>query len=750
MIIAFKESALSRSKYSRASLVAALASLVAVASLGHASDGALRKADVTTHPAHEDSNDNGIARADSTKLQASQRPAHERTTPITLPSIEVRGCAIKAADKAEQRLTPGAVSVVNGDEFQQRVVSNMAGALRYVPGVFTQSNTGGDDGVISIRGSNLTALSYANSGVTLFQDGLPVTSADGANHNRLMDPLTASDVIVANGSNALTYGASDLGGAIDLISHTARNSDPRQLYLLGGSHDLFDGRASTGGVSGNFDDMVTLSAKHLSGYQQHSREQRASLDGNAGWQVTDDLGLRLFATYIDNRQQLAGSLTRAEFDANPRQADPSYVLGNHQLNVKTSRLATKGVWNINARSWLEFGVSYEVQSLYHPIVDTFDFSTSPPTDFFSLLINTTQRTAGGVVRYHLESDDHNVVAGVNLARTRNVGGNYENDHGRRGTKTDDIDQRAGNQTMFALDRWKFAPRWTFVYGAQGVLTDRDVRDVSLAYDHVRDQRHTYASLNPRLGLIYALSQDSEAFANVSRVYEAPNNFDLANDVRKDDSTLSAMQGISHEIGTRGRGVLTAGKGTWHWSILLFAARIRNEILSVEDPTQPGNMLATNYARTTHAGAEGLFGASFPFGGTAWRIEPLLSASWNDFSFDHDPVFGDNRLPMAPRYMLRGQIALRNSATGLYVGPTFDLAGFRYADMANRYRVGGHGLLGLRAGIRRCAWNLFVEARNLSDRNYVNTVTVLTRADSDTRVLNAGEPRSLFVGLKVLY
>lgn len=721
MILVSKESALSRSICLRALLVAVLMVTATVPALAQAAEP-----------------------------RSPGNAAREQPSPVTLPGIEVRATAVDAAVKTQQRLTPGAVSVVNGETFQRRSVSNMADALRYVPGVFIQSNTGGDDGVISIRGSNLSALSYDKSGVALFQDGLPVTTADGANHNRLMDPLAARDVIVADGPNALTYGASDLGGAIDFISRTARNSDPRQLYMLGGEHGLFDGRVSTGGASGNFDGMLTLADKHFSGYQQHSREQRTSVDGNAGWQVSHDLGLRVFATYIDSRQQLAGSLTRAEFDADPRQADPSYLLGNHQLNVKTGRLAAKGTWNIDDRSWLEFGLSYEVQSLYHPIVDTFDFSTDPPTDFFSLLIDTTQRTTGGVVRYHLKTGGHNVVAGVNLAYTTDIGGNYANDHGRRGAKTDDVDQRAGNLTLFVMDRWKFAPRWTLVYGAQGVVTDRNVRDVSLADDTVRDQRHTYASLNPRLGLIHALGHDSEAFVNVSRVYEAPNNFDLDNDVRKDDSVLGAMQGISYEIGTRGRGMLAAGEGAWHWSLALYTAHIRNEILSVEDPTQPGNMLSTNYARTIHTGVEGLLGASFVLDGTAWRIEPLVSASWNDFTFDHDPAFGDNRLPMAPRYMLHGAIMLRDPGTGFYAGPTFDLAGSRYADMANSYRVGGYGLVGLRAGIRRRGWSLFVEARNLAGRNYVNTVTVLTRADAGARVLNAGAPRSWFAGLKVRY
>src|SRR5699024_8079474 len=136
-----------------------------------------------------------------------------------------------------------------------------------------------------------------------------------------------------------------------------------------------------------------------------------------GWRASDDLEFRLYTAYIDSKQELAGALTRAQFEDDPRQADPSYVAGDHQLNVKTWRVAGKGTWYIDDDSKLEFGLSYEQQKLFHPIV------TSP---FFSLLIDTTQRTVGGMVRYNLKAGSHNILAGTNLAFTTDRGGNYEN------------------------------------------------------------------------------------------------------------------------------------------------------------------------------------------------------------------------------------------------------------------------------------------------------------------------------------
>ena len=178
-------------------------------------------------------------------------PAPETRSPpdaSTLDAVHVQGH--RSPIHAERALTPGGVSVVDGESFHRRPVTNMADALRYVPGVWIESSTGGDAVFVSSRGSNLDATGYDGNGIKLFQDGLPVSTADGNNHNRFLDPAAARHVVVARGANALTYGASNLGGAIDFISPTARDSPPAQAAFAGGSHGLWSGRLSGGGVSG--------------------------------------------------------------------------------------------------------------------------------------------------------------------------------------------------------------------------------------------------------------------------------------------------------------------------------------------------------------------------------------------------------------------------------------------------------------------------------------------------------------------
>lgn len=689
-------------------------------------------------------------------LSSIPAPAHaspvedETSSAAKLDTVEVHGA--KDAIEAERALTPGAVSVVDAKTFYERPVNNMTDALRYVPGVWTESGTGGDAIFISSRGSNLDSTDYDSNGVKLFQDGLPVTTADGNNHNRFIDPMGAREIIVAHGANALTYGASNLGGAIDFISPTARDIAYNQAFLTGGSDGQLAGRLTVGGVSGDYDGQATLEAKTRDGYRDHSRQDRFSLYANGGWRVSDDFDLRVFATHINNDEELAGALTRTQFKQDPRQANPSAITGNFQLNVRTDRVATKGTWNIDASSHLEFGLSYEDQNLYHPIVDKVlvDFDgpgPNPPVEVFSLLKNTDQHTLGGMLRYNVQIGNHDFLAGINYADTHEKGGNYRNDGGRRNGQTGIIDNRSDAVEVFLTDRWMFAPGWTLAYGAQGVTTGRDVRNIDLASGTLRNPKEDYASFNPRIGLVRQLSANSEAFASVSRLYEAPTTFELEDDVRGNNHVLDAMHGTVFEIGLRGsRPSERVDEPRFHWDLAVYSATIRDEILSVDDPAAPGTSLSTNIDRTVHAGIEAAIGGSISLGDGGHRIAPLLSATYNAFSFDSDPLYGDNDLPAAPHFALRGEVMYRSQG-GFFAGPTFDWIGARYADFSNSYRIGSYSLIGLRAGVERDSWTIFGQIGNLLDKEYIGAISVRNLASENDAVLQPGAPRSVYVGMR---
>lgn len=668
-------------------------------------------------------------------------PAAFAQTPI--PSVTVTGDAPAQQSRqeleAEQAHTPGGVTLVERDPLFQRSVANTADMLRYVPGAWAASASGSDATFISIRGSNLDAVDYDGSGVKLLQDGLPVTAADGNNHNRFIDPLGARHIVVARGANALTYGASTLGGAIDFISPTGLDSPPLELSVNGGSHGQRQARLSVAGVAGEFDALLSVEAKRRDGYRAHNRQQRESVHANAGWKLNRSVRTRLYLDYTSNDEELPGSLTRAQWRGNPDQAQAAAVAGHYQWNVDAARIASKTTFDLEQAGTLALGVSYELQQLYHPIVQN---------PYFSLLIDTEQRNLGASLRYNVRLGAHDLLAGLNLGKTRVEGGNYGNRGGLPTVLATRVDNDADSAELFFMDRWQFAPRWTAVYGVQGVAAGREVRNTNAVTGALRNPAADYRTLNPRAGLIYRAAPQVELFANLSRLYEAPTTYQLEDQEHGDNRTLKAMRGASIEAGSRGRHAL--GAVQWHWDVALYYARLRDEILSVDDPAAPGTSLSSNVDGTIHAGVEALAGASFPLDAArTHRLEPLVNLTLNQFRFDGHASYGDNHLPAAPRYAVRAEAIYRH-AGGFFAGPTFDVVGKRYADFGNTYAVDSYALWGLRFGLVRKGWEVYGEARNLGGKAYIARHSVAAFAAPDAAILSPGEPRSLYVGARLRF
>jgi iron complex outermembrane recepter protein len=657
-------------------------------------------------------------------LSATAPAAQPGPTP-SLDAVVITADRVNEALEAERSATPGAVTTLDGTTFNERSVTTVSDMLRYVPGIWAESYNGNDDVFYSSRGSNLDATDYDKNGVKFLQDGLPMTAADGNNHNRAIDPLSARYVTVAHGANALAYGASTLGGAIDVTSQTARTAAPFSVSTSAGSFGQWSGRATLGGVAGNLDGLVTAETLQRDGYRDHSKEDRKGLYANLGWNASDQVSTRFYATYSDFYAELPRELTPAQFHADPRQARADAIAGNHSKQVETWRLAFKTTVAEVAGGTLELGASHEQQSLYHPIV-------SGP--FFSLLIDTDHKDNGTMLRYHRNAGGHDLALGANYGFSTMTGGNYQNIGGERGALMWTTNDDAATLELFALDRWNFAPEWTLVYGTQFVSADRDVSGFKGSYD----------SLNPRFGVIRNYGGSAEWFASASRVYEAPTTFELTDDAHGGGAPLDAMHGLVLETGLRGKSM--RGNTLLNWEMSTYYTSLRNEILSIDDPDAPGTSLSANIDKTTHTGIEALLGVSFAIGDGGHRIEPLLSATFNAFSFDSDPNYGNNRLPAAPRWFARGEILYRH-VNGFYAGPTFDFVGRRYVDFDNTWSVGTYGLLGLRAGFTSDHWEVFAEGRNLLGKEYVAAVVVKDHASPGLEMLHPGAPRAVNVGAR---
>lgn len=672
----------------------------------------------------------------------AQKPARNSSTTTTLQLIEVtaQGTALTSAgveaDREEVQLTPGGVTIVEGDSLDERSVTSLADTLRYVPGLYVVSDSGGSGVFYSSRGSNLDATDWDMNGIMLLQNGIPVTTADGSSHNRLLNPLSARYAIVARGANGMKYGASTLGGAINFMSPTAYDLPGLVARLSMGSNGHMLGRVTASKVFDNgVDALLTIERLQRDGYRDHTEEQRNGIYGNVGWRLSQSVATRFFASYIDSDMELGGGLTRDQFDADPYQAGTKASKGDYQKNVEAWRVANKSTWQINTNRRLDFGVAFTHQELFHPIVASGPF-------YGGLVIKDEYEGISTMVRYEHRIGHHGLLFGANYRTGSTVGTDYFNNGGSAGNVQSANNKEAKTFQAYVMDRWHIGEDWVLVPGLQYVEATRTL--------HVAGIKGHYSTLNPRLGVIYHLRPGVDLFANISRTYEPPTNFELDDPTTKVSDTLAAMEGTVVEIGTRGtRAIGNASR--WHWGVTVYYGWLDNEILTVKNPhaTGPRNRFVTSNAKDTiHAGIEAQANAHLRLDNRGVHaIEPKLSFTLNHFRFDDSSQMSDNQLPAAPEYVLKGEILYRN-ASGFYIGPTFDVVGERFADYANTYIIDSYTLLGMLAGWSNDRLNVYLEVENVLDEQYVSTHSVKTNAGKSSAILRSGAPLSLYLGVKV--
>lgn len=653
-------------------------------------------------------------------------------SPIQVEAADERGSlTVPTAEEARTALReiPGAVDVVGDDQWQGNAAHTLRDVLAYTPGVFAQPKWG-EDTRLSIRGSGLSR-NFHLRGIQLLQDGVPINTADGSGDFQEIDPTAYRYTEVYKGANALRYGATALGGAINFVSPTGRDASPLQMRLDGGSFGFRRLQASSGGQKGNVDAFVTGSRLSHDGFRDHSAGESKRLSANVGWRMASWAETRLYLNVNNIDQQIPGTVTRDAALNDPKTANPGNVLRDYARNIESRRLSSKTtlLWN---NTQLSFGAWINDKDLIHPIFQFLDYNYRD-TGLFA-------RAEHALTWFGL---DHRLTAGTRLGYGRVDNRQFENlPGGERGALLSSSRDSARTSVFYLEDAVDLNESFTAIAGLQYVFTDRQRHDrLPAATDTTGENDYHFA--NPRLGVIWRLKGDRQVFANVSRSGEAP-TFAEINFTNAALADTEAQRATTFEVGTRG------SVGSLGWDLAVYRAYLRNEFQFFD--LGGGNFSVTNADDTIHQGIElglnGNWGKNRLPADT--RLDWRAAYTLNDFHFDGDDIWGDNDIPGAPRHLLFAELVLRAPA-GFYAGPNLEWVPQSYfADNANTLETSDYALLGLRAGYDHPGdqWSLYVNVRNLADKQYIASSNVVALGNPASALFEPGSGRALHAGINL--
>jgi iron complex outermembrane recepter protein len=693
--------------------------------------------------------------------------------PMVLPGITVIGrtslTSPSAAEAAEQnRQIPGGFMVKTADEMNKGRASNFQDLLQGVPGVFMQSENGMEISKISIRGSGIESDDEP-LGVNFLLDGVSFAQGDGETIIEDFDVNTLKYAEVYRGADAFKYGGMTMGGAVNLVPLTGYDADPFQIRLEGGSYGFMRGQVSSGGVDGKLDYYASLSGRFRDGYRVHSRENTELLFADLGYKISDNLENRFYLTADQTDRQLPGGLTQEQMAADPRQAQ------NTGPNPDPSDPDSQPVQQAQA-------FDFSKQWYYVRLADKFSYENNGHEldasiywwhrelkekglffdDDFEQGIQVYHSDNGGIslnsVTHSQFFGQQNILTiGLSPGFETEQDHNYENLGGAEGDTIAKDLELSVNVPMYAENQHYLTEKLSLLTGIQAIYVVRHFYDYfDAAPDGDESHKNVYWGLNPKIGLLYELNDNSQIFANFSRSWQPP-SFD--NMVDFDDNNnlaytpLQPQRAWTVEVGTRGK------YGRFDWDLALYHSWVHDELQDLYDANgvDRGDV---NVARSYHQGIEAglnieLWNSKKVHDETGQRFSLNQTYTLNDFHFDHDPVYGNNRLAAIPIHVYEAEL-LYESPQGFYCGPNLQCNFTSYpVDQQNTLYAGAYTLLGFKAGYAfnwgKSKISIFFEAKNLTDKNYAAAVDPIGDANppsgyTDPQVFHPGDGRSFYGGL----
>jgi len=580
------------------------------------------------------------------------------------PAAEELEAVVVTTARGAKRLEeePTRIEVLSGDDVAEKTEmrpNDLRNFLSEMAGIRVQQTSAGS-GASAVRMQGLRPR-YT----LLLADGLPLYGGAGGGGLDLLQlpPADLRQIEVVKGPASALYGASALGGTINLVSkRPAHESD---LLLQGTSrggsnalgwwsrkvNDGFGMTAVVGAHTQARTDMDGDGWADLPGYRRLEARPRFFFDGRDGSSLFVTVG-----TTLEDRQ--GGFVTGARAPdgtaygetSDTRRGDVGVVA--HRLLGSRTLLQLRGAGNVDRKA-RTFGAAPE--------------HVQRSTGFGELSLSSTL-------------GQHNVVAGASLQRDA--------------ADVDEqpaLDFRFVTTSLFAQDVWRMARALAFTLSARA------------------DHHSRYGDqLSPRASLLYSFRGSWSLRASATRGYYAPTPF-----VEETDPIgvrgVGGFDALRAETATYGSLDLNGKQGPVELNATLFTARVAHPVVSA--PVTGGVSLANAAATSTARGVEAF---------AIYNLAPIFLTALYTYTDAHEPARATGSAqrwaPYAPRHTWGFDGTWEDPAHGTWIA----LEGFftgRQSLEENPYRVTGapYVNVGFLATQRIGRYKLFVNVENVTDR-----------------------------------
>ena len=533
----------------------------------------------------------------------------QAATPANAPTATTLSPVVVTATRTEAEAfdVPASIDRIDGDTLRDgRLQVNISESLGAVPGLLARDRQNyAQDVQISVRGFGARST-FGVRGVRLYVDGIPATLPDGQGQISNVDLGSAGRIEVLRGPFSALYGNS-AGGVIQVFTEDGSGPPKVGFGVAAGSNSALRLSTKVSGSQGAFGYVGSLSRFTSDGWRDHSAVQREI--GNLKFTLKTDESSQL--TLVANSVNLPKAqdplgLTRAQFEADPRSADPSATAFDTRKTVDQSQVGAVYERKVDGANVLRV-------LAYSGHRNTVQFQSIPLATQAGALqpggvIVLARDYSGADVRWSFKSAladaPFTLIAGMAYDKLGEQRQGFQNFVGttlgvqgvlRRNERND-----VSNFDQYAQAAWQFAPAWTLNAGVRHSSVRFDSTDAYITGVNKDDSGGaTYGATLPAVGLMYALSPSVHLYATAGRGFETPTLNELA--YRPNGATglnfgLDAARSNSIEAGVK-----TRIDGLGELNAAVFDTRTRNEIATLTN--SGGRATFQNVGGTQRKGME---------------------------------------------------------------------------------------------------------------------------------------------------
>jgi iron complex outermembrane recepter protein len=656
------------------------------------------------------------------------------------------------------------IDVIDAQQLQNAQLQiNLSETLVRVPGVVAQNRQNyAQDLQISIRGFGARST-FGVRGLRLYADGIPASGPDGQGQVSNFDLSSASRIEVLRGPFSALYGNSS-GGVISIFTADGGPKTVVEFDGAAGSNGVGRGGLKFSGTTGQLQYNISASQFQTDGLRPRSAAERSSFNSKFKYTASPDtqISVVLNGVAMPDVQDPLG-LSRAEFNANPRQTTPGATEFNTRKSVSQKQGGLVLDHRLSPNQSLQFTGYYGERSVtqFQSIPVATQAAATQPGGVIDLNRNYSGLDARWVAKTSLGGSPVTLTFGAATDRLNEDRKGFQNFSGATlgvvGALRRDERNDVTSNAIYAQAQVALAERWSASAGLRSTRIKFESKDNYIVPGNGNDSGSTrFKSTTPALGLVFHASDTLNVYAAAGRGFESPTLNELA--YRPNGATglnfgLNGAVSQQWELGVKAE--LTP---QWRLNAAYFEAKTSNELAVLSN--SGGRSTFQNAGATQRTGVEASLAGQWGTGWSTYLAATVLNAQYKNSFLTCGPapcttpnlrVADGNRLPGVPRVSLFAEIGYQHKPWGLDTGLEMRHTGKVFVDDRNTDAAPKATVFNLRASLTQNVgkWTFkeFLRIDNITDKNYVGSVIV---NEGNSRFFEPAPGRTGLLGVTAKY